>query len=96
LRFATIAVVGYTLMIGYTFGNLGIIARQRTPMFIFLFMILVAAPYGVLARKLPPQARTVRPSWPELGRRPQPVFRNVRLAARPRTAGLLPNREVEP
>jgi len=32
IRYATFCLLGYTLMIGYTFGNLGIIARQRTPL----------------------------------------------------------------
>jgi hypothetical protein len=44
LRFAVPFAVGYTLMIGLTFGNLGIIARQRTPIIPFVFMILLASP----------------------------------------------------
>lgn len=42
VAFALAFVVGYTLMIGLTFANLGLIARQRTPAFIFLFMLPVA------------------------------------------------------
>ncbi len=44
LRFAFPLLVGYTLMIGMTFANLGIIARQRTPLFPFLFLLLAAVP----------------------------------------------------
>ena len=44
LRFAVPLWLGYTLMIGLTFGNLGLIARQRAPLFLFLFMIVLAAP----------------------------------------------------
>jgi len=44
LRFAVPLVVGYSLMIGLAFGNLGIIARQRTPIFPFVFMLLLSAP----------------------------------------------------
>lgn len=93
-RFATIAVIGYTLLIGYTFGNLGIIARQRTPMFIFLFMILVAAPYPVLARAGTARAKG-RFFWSVPQRDPQPAFRNARLPSRVREAGLLPTRGRE-
>jgi hypothetical protein len=34
----------YTLMIGFTFANLGLIARQRTPIFPFILMMVMAAP----------------------------------------------------
>jgi hypothetical protein len=44
LRFAVPLLLVYTLMIGLTFGNLGIIARQRAPMFPFMIALLVAAP----------------------------------------------------
>ncbi len=44
LRFAVPLFLGYTLMLGLTFGNLGIIARQRAPLFLFVFMIVLAAP----------------------------------------------------
>ena len=40
LRFAIPLLIGYTLMIGFTFGNLGIIARQRVPLFPFFFLLL--------------------------------------------------------
>lgn len=52
LRFAAPLLFGYTVMIGLTFANLGIIARQRSPMFIFLFMVLFAAP-SLVARRRP-------------------------------------------
>ena len=94
LRFATVAVVGYTILIGYTFGNLGIIARQRTPMFIFLFIILVAAPYPVLARAAAVPTKR-RLSWSGPRRDPYPAFRNSRLPTRVRPAGFLPSRERE-
>lgn len=43
LSFAAPLLFGYTVMIGLTFANLGIIARQRSPLFPFLFIILTAA-----------------------------------------------------
>jgi hypothetical protein len=43
LAFSLPFLAGYTLMIGLTFGNLGIIARQRSPLFPFVFMLLTAA-----------------------------------------------------
>ena len=44
LRFALPLLISYTLMIGMTFGNLGLIARQRTLIFPFMLMFLVAVP----------------------------------------------------
>lgn len=44
LRFSLPFLVLYTLMIGIAFGNLGIIARQRAPIFPFMLMLLAAAP----------------------------------------------------
>ncbi len=41
IRFALPLLLLYTLMIGLTFGNLGIIARQRTPVFPFLLLLIV-------------------------------------------------------
>jgi hypothetical protein len=43
LAFAAPLLFGYTVMIGLTFANLGIIARQRSPLFPFLFILLTAA-----------------------------------------------------
>ena len=43
LAFSLPFLAGYTLMIGLTFANLGIIARQRSPLFPFVFMMLTAA-----------------------------------------------------
>jgi hypothetical protein len=57
LRFAVPFAVGYTLMIGLTFGNLGIIARQRTPIIPFVFMILLAEPGD---EEKPPSDEVVR------------------------------------
>lgn len=48
LRFAAPLLLVYTLMIGLTFGNLGIIARQRAPVFPFVIVLLAAAPRRVL------------------------------------------------
>lgn len=42
LSFGVPLLFGYTVMIGLTFGNLGIIARQRTPIFPFVFLLLTA------------------------------------------------------
>jgi hypothetical protein len=44
LRFGLPMVVVYTVMIGITFGNLGIIARQRVLVFPFMILLLAAAP----------------------------------------------------
>lgn len=43
LAFGLPFLAGYTLMIGLTFANLGIIARQRSPLFPFVFLLLTAA-----------------------------------------------------
>lgn len=43
LSFAAPLLLGYTAMLGLTFANLGIIARQRSALFPFLFMLLTAA-----------------------------------------------------
>lgn len=51
LRFAIPFLFLYTLMIGIVFGNLGIIARQRAPIFPFLLMVLAAAPRHETARR---------------------------------------------
>ena len=40
LAFGFPFLAGYTLMIGLTFANLGIIARQRSPLFPFVFLLL--------------------------------------------------------
>lgn len=47
----------YTLMIGLTFGNLGIIARQRSPAFVFAFFLVLAVPQRAPQRS----ARTAMP-----------------------------------
>lgn len=44
LRFAIPFTLLYVLMIGLTFGNLGIISRQRIVIFPFLFLLLESAP----------------------------------------------------
>lgn len=51
----------YTLMIGLTFGNLGIIARQRSPAFVFAFFLVLVVP-----RLVPQRAAraAVRPAAP--------------------------------
>lgn len=51
LRFGLPFLLLYTLMIGVAFGNLGIIARQRAPIFPFMLMLLAAAPAAVTAAK---------------------------------------------
>jgi len=49
LAFSLPLLAGYSLMIGLTFANLGIIARQRSPLFPFVFMLFTAA--GAFAGK---------------------------------------------
>jgi hypothetical protein len=51
LRFGLPLLAVYTLMIGITFANLGIIARQRAPVFPFMIVLLIAAPQHVEARE---------------------------------------------
>ncbi len=51
LRFALPLLGAYTLMIGLAFGNLGIIARQRAPMFPFMLLFVAAAPDPAAARR---------------------------------------------
>lgn len=53
---------GYTLMIGLTFANLGIIARQRSPLFPFVFLLLTGAGAFASARLPQRQAATNRPA----------------------------------
>lgn len=50
LRFALPTIVLYGLMIGLTFGNLGIISRQRTLLFPFLFLLLESGRVPLTAR----------------------------------------------
>jgi hypothetical protein len=65
LRFALPLLLGYTVMIGVAFGNLGLIARQRTLVFPFMLMLVLAVPALQEARapqrlRLPPgEADTV-------------------------------------
>lgn len=65
LRFVVPLVVAYTLMIGFTFGNLGIIARQRTPMFPFVFMILMSVPQRPTERRDSTSGSTALPASPD-------------------------------
>lgn len=58
LRFALPTIFLYVLMIGLTFGNLGIISRQRTLIFPFLFLVLEA---GRLAT--PVRGRSTAPGF---------------------------------
>lgn len=51
LRFGLPLLAVYTLMIGVTFANLGIIARQRAPVFPFMIVLLIAAPRHVEAQE---------------------------------------------
>lgn len=81
LRFGLPFLVAYSLMIGLTFANLGILARQRTPIQPFLLLVLLAAPEPTAAsrgarapvrrpRPLPPrnpQQPTSPPSLPAAG-----------------------------
>ena len=53
LQFAVPFLIGYTLMIGFTFGNLGIIARQRSPLFPFVFLLLCSS--ALLASRRRPE-----------------------------------------
>jgi hypothetical protein len=44
LRIAAPMILFYTILIGLAFGNLGIIARQRTPLFPFVLAFVLAVP----------------------------------------------------
>lgn len=50
LSFAVPLLFGYTTMIGLTFANLGIIARQRAPIFPFLMLLLLGGGMALVAR----------------------------------------------
>ena len=47
IRFALPLLLLYTLMLGLTFGNLGIIARQRTPVYPLLLLLITCVPRQV-------------------------------------------------
>jgi hypothetical protein len=53
LRFGVPLIAGYTLMIGLTFSNLGIIARQRSPIFPFVLILILAVPAKAGGRRSP-------------------------------------------
>jgi hypothetical protein len=57
LRFALPAIILYVLMLGLTFGNLGIISRQRTLLFPFLFLVLEAGRGPGTVTRESPEAR---------------------------------------
>lgn len=58
LAFSLPLLAGYTLMIGVTFANLGIIARQRSPLFPLVFLLFTAA--GAFAADRPVRAPRAR------------------------------------
>ena len=77
---------GYTLMIGLTFANLGIIARQRSPLFPFVFMLFTAA--GAYAgkrywRDVPERRHAVPVRPPRRPPRAEPATAFTRQAERP-------------
>jgi hypothetical protein len=76
LRFALPFLALYTLMIGIAFSNLGLIARQRAPIFPFMLMLLVAAPATAAVRKrvaAPPPVPRPSPARRRLGPAPAPA-----------------------
>lgn len=79
LAFAVPLLFGYTTMIGLTFANLGIIARQRTPIFAFLILIVLGGGRMAVAR--------TRASWsrppPMPGVAPRHTPHGVLAAHRP-------------
>lgn len=65
LTFSLVFALGYVLMIGMVFHNLGIIARQRVLVFPFLFVLLEAAPERLLTKSsVSPAAELPRPNNP--------------------------------
>lgn len=62
LRFSVPFLLLYTVMIGIAFGNLGIIARQRAPIFPFMLMLLAVAP-----RRVPSRVRAIAAPAPPAG-----------------------------
>lgn len=81
LRFGLAFSFGYTMALGFTFGNLGIIARQRALAFPFVFLPLCAL--SVATRRRSRRARSA-------GRRPPiatPALTGAGQAATPRQRG---------
>jgi hypothetical protein len=65
LRFGLPFLLAYSLMIGLTFANLGILARQRTPIQPFILLVLLAAPDpAAAAARAPAPARRQAPRPP--------------------------------
>ena len=82
LRFGLPFLVVYSLMIGLTFANLGILARQRTPILPFLLLVLLAAPDPAVAQAPVPRPaeRPASPASPPR-RTPRPSSADRRGAA---------------
>ncbi|MFP3938684.1 MAG: hypothetical protein ACLF0P_00105 [Thermoanaerobaculia bacterium] len=59
LAFAVPLLFGYTTMIGLTFANMGIIARQRSPIFPFIMLLFLGGGRALLARRQWSTARRV-------------------------------------
>lgn len=87
LRFCLPFLLLYTLMIGIAFGNLGIIARQRAPIFPFMLMMLAAAPAvaraGATARSRTEGAAPPKSAMP--ARAPVPAPAAARGGDKPRS-----------
>jgi hypothetical protein len=73
LRFATLFALLYVLMIGVTFQNLGIIARQRALVMPALLLLLATTPSDPVPHR---RAAPVRRAWPR--RTPRPFAEPVR------------------
>ena len=61
IAFAIPFLVLFTFMIGLVMGNMGLLARQRTPIFPFAFMIVAAGTAVVPIRRRVARHRVARP-----------------------------------
>ena len=88
LSFSLPLLLGYTVMIGLTFANLGIIARQRAPLFPFLILFILGG-----GRTLAAQVRSGAPA--PLRRRPPASPPSRPATPKPdRAAGTPPGEEI--